>query len=79
MSETMEIKALNVPNLTHEVAHRLETSLGERPGVELLNILLDSQELYISFNERVLNLPTLARIMAEAGCPLRNISAVFVK
>ena len=75
----MEIKALNVPNLTADIAVRLEASLGKQPGVELLDILHDSQEFHIAFNEHILNLPTLARILADAGCPLRTMSAVFIR
>jgi hypothetical protein len=75
----MQIKALNVPNLTADMAERLESSLRKQPGVELLDILRDSQEFHLTFNEHVLNLPTLARILADAGCPLRTMSAVFIK
>jgi hypothetical protein len=75
----MKMRALNVPILTREVADRLEALLNDRPGVEVLKIGLESHELYIAFNERILDLRTLAGLMAEAGCPLRSIRAVVVQ
>jgi hypothetical protein len=75
----MKIKAFSAPTLTSAVADRLTATLGNRPGVDALKINPDTQELYIAFNEQLLDLPTLIGLMADAGCPLRTINAVFFK
>jgi len=74
-----EFRALQVPDLTADVAATLETSLKNLSGVEGFNIIVDSQELYIIFNEKVLSFQALAHILVEAGCPLRNMRAVLIQ
>lgn len=75
----MEFEALHVVALTEEVARGLETSLQHLPGIEQLGINLQTQEIRILFDESQLALVTLTQLMAQAGCPLRNINAVLVK
>jgi hypothetical protein len=75
----IEFKALHIADLTEEVAKRLDASLQGLPGIQQFTITLVTQELYILFDEKQLSFQTLARAMAEAGCPLRNINAAVIK
>ena len=74
----MEFKALHVPALNQEVARNLEKSLMALPGVMELKITLDTQELYIVFDEDQLGFKTLIQEMSKAGCSLRNINAALL-
>lgn len=74
----MEFKALRVPALTREVAGNLETVLKRLPGVKDLKINLESQELYVEFDENQLGFRALVQEMDKAGCPLRNIDAALL-
>ena len=74
-----EFKALQVPDLTAEVADKLEASLRTLSGIKKFKITLRDQELYVAFDEQTLPFQTLAQILAEAGCPLRNMRAVFIQ
>jgi copper chaperone CopZ len=74
----MEFKALRVPALTEEVAANLDRMLAPLPGVMELKITLDTQELYIVFDEDQLGFQTLIQEMSKAGCPLRNIDAALL-
>ena len=74
----MEFKALHVHALTEEVAENLKTLLSDLPGVEQFAITLETQELYIMFNEDQIRFQTLAQKMAKAGCPLRDIDAALL-
>jgi hypothetical protein len=49
------------------------------PGIEQLRINLQTQELQILFDESQLAFLTLTQIMAQAGCPLRNMNAALLK
>jgi hypothetical protein len=75
----MEFEALHVAALTEEVARGLEISLRNLPGIEQLRINLQTQELQILFDESQLAFLTLTQIMAQAGCPLRNMNAALLK
>ncbi len=74
----MEFKALHVHALTCEVAANLETLLTSLSGVKQFAITLETQELYISFDENQIGFQTLAQKMASAGCPLRDIDAALL-
>ncbi len=74
----MEFKALHISTLTEEIAKNLETLLSNLSGVEQFEITLESQELYIMFDEKRLGFQTLAREMASAGCCLRDINAALL-
>ncbi|MCG3209641.1 MAG: hypothetical protein FOGNACKC_03268 [Anaerolineae bacterium] len=74
----MEFKALRVPSLTEDVASKLETLLGNLPGVERFSITLDTQELHIVFDEEQLTFRTLVQEMSTAGCSLKNIDAAIL-
>lgn len=75
----VEFKALRVPALTSEVASDLETLLQSLPGVSTFKIVVETQTLEILFDDKQLDLPTLAQEMAMVGCPLRNINAALFK
>ncbi len=75
----IEFKALRIVDLTEEVAKKLDASLKSLPGIQQFTITLATQELYILFDEKQLSFQTLAQVMAEAGCPLRNINAAVIK
>lgn len=74
----MEFKALRVPALTSEVAGNLRTILQHLPGVKELKINLESQELYVEFDENQLGFRALVQEMDKAGCSLRNIDAALL-
>jgi hypothetical protein len=75
----MELEALHVTVLTEEVGLRLEAALGQLVGIEGLRIDLEEQEIQIWFDERRLGFLRLTQVLAEVGCPLRNINAVVLK
>ena len=75
----VEFKALRVPALTEDVASRLEFLFSQLAGVADYRIVVDSQTLEIRFDELVLDFQTLARELANAGCPLRNMNAALIK
>jgi hypothetical protein len=75
----MEFEALHVTSLTEEVALGLEKSLRRLPGIEKLRINLQTHELQILFDESQLAFLTLTQILAQAGCPLRNMNAALLK
>jgi hypothetical protein len=74
----MEFKALHVHALTDEVAANLESLLSNLSGVEHFKITLETQELYIMFDEDQIGFQTLAQKMGQAGCPLRDIDAALL-
>jgi hypothetical protein len=74
----MEFKALHVHALTKEIAANLEALLSNLPGVEQFAITLETQELYIMFDENQIHFQTLAQKMAKAGCSLRDIDAALL-
>jgi hypothetical protein len=74
----MEFKALRVPALTEEVAVNLESLLSDLQGVKQFKITLDTQELYVMFDENQLGFQTLAQEMAKVGCSLRDIDAALL-
>ncbi len=74
----MEFKALHVPTLTEEVAGDLELLLNDLPGVEQFKITLETQELYIMFDDSHIEFQTLAQAMSKVGCSLRNINAAVL-
>jgi hypothetical protein len=74
----MEFKALRVPALNQEVAGNLEAVLKRLAGVIELNIDLETQELYVVFDENQLGFQTLIKEMGKAGCHLRNIDAALL-
>jgi hypothetical protein len=70
--------ALRVSTLTTDLARKLESVLDKLPGVETFTITLETQELYISFDQNRLDFETLIREMAGAGCCMRDISAAVL-
>jgi len=74
----MEFKALHVHALTEDVATNLQSLLSNLSGVEQFEITLETQELYILFDEDQIGFQTLAQKMAQAGCPLRDIDAALL-
>lgn len=74
----MEFKALRASTLTEEVADNLENLLSNLAGVEQFTITLETQELSIMFDEKLLGFHTLAEEMAKAGCSLRDIDAALL-
>ena len=75
----MEFKALRIPTLTKEIAEQVETSLYALPGIKHVIITLETQELYIAFDENQIGIRTVINEMTQAGCPLWNISAALFK
>jgi copper chaperone CopZ len=75
----IEFKALHVPALTEEVAISLETGLKNLPGVDQLKIKVETQEVYIVFDENRLEFRVLVQEMAKAGFSLQNINAALLK
>ncbi len=74
----MEFKALRVPSLTPEVAENLKNLLSDLPGVNKFEITLETQELYIAFDENQVGFQLLAEEMAKVGCSLRHIDAALL-
>ncbi len=74
----MEFKALRVPALNKKVADELEHTLSELSGVKKFEITLETQELYIMFDENQVGFQTLAHEMAKVGCSLKNIDAALL-
>ena len=74
----MEFKALHVHALTEEVAANLESMLSNLSGVEQFKITLETQELYIMFDEDQIGFQTLAQKMGQVGCSLRDIDAALL-
>lgn len=74
----MEFKALRVPSLTGEVAENLQKLLSDLPGVKKFEITLDTQELYIAFDENQVGFQMLAEEMAKVGCSLHHIDAALL-
>ncbi len=74
----MEFKALRVPSLNKEVAEELNNLLSSLSGVQKFKITLESQELYIMFDENQVGFQTMAEEMARVGCSLRNIDAALL-
>ncbi len=74
----MEFKALRVPSLNKTVAENLNTVLKQLTGVKKFEITLETQELYIMFDENQVGFQTLAQEMAKAGCSLKNIDAALL-
>jgi len=75
----MEFKALNVLNLTEEVAGKLEVQFENLPGIQQFEITLQTRELHVIFDETQLPFQSLAQTLATVGCPLRNITAALVR
>lgn len=75
----LEFEALHVPALTEEVATRLEQFLKQSPGIVHLQINLEGRALQIRFDEERVDFLQLTQIMAQAGCPLRQIDAALLK
>ncbi len=78
VSAGMEFKALRVPSLNKKVAAELEHALKGLSGVKQFKITLETQELYIQFDENQVGFQTLAQEMAKAGCSLKNIDAALL-
>jgi len=74
----MEFRALRIPTLTEEVGERLEGALRALPGVDDFTITLETQELYIRFDENQVGFQMLVQEMAKAGCSLQNIDAALL-
>jgi hypothetical protein len=74
----MHFKALRVPTLTRDVANDLEALLTGLTGVERFDIILDTQELTIVFDEKQLSFRILVKKLNEAGCSLHNIDAALL-
>jgi len=74
----MEFKALRVPSLDKDIARKLNTVLNNLPGVQKFEITVETQELYIMFDENQMGFQTLAEELAKAGCSLRNINAALI-
>lgn len=74
----MEFKVLRVSTLTEEVAGNLEALLSNLPGIEQFEIMLETKELSILFNENQLGFQTLTKELAKAGCSLRDIDAALL-
>lgn len=74
----MEFKALRVPSLTSDVAENLQNLLNDLPGVSKFEITLETQELYIAFDENQIGFQTLAVEMAKVGCSLHHIDAALL-
>ena len=79
LPKMMELKALNVPTMTEEVADKLRTLLQGLDGIEHFYINLEGQELRIIFDEGRLGFQLLSQRLATAGCPLRSITAVLLQ
>ena len=77
-SSVIEFKALYVPTLTAELAANLEMVLGTLPGIKQFSISPERKELSIIFDKSQLDLRTLTREMAKAGCFLRDIRAAVL-
>lgn len=75
----LEFEALHIPALTEEVAVKLEQFLGRSPGIVQIQINLERRALQIRFDEEQVDFLRLTQIMAEAGCPLRQIDAALLK
>jgi hypothetical protein len=74
----MEFKALRIPALTEEVAEQLDAVLSDLSGVQKFSITLETQELYIMFDENQVGFQALVQEMAKVGCALRNIDAALL-
>ncbi len=74
----MEFKALRVPSLNKKVADELDHVLRDLSGVKKFEITLETQELYIVFDENQVGFQTLAQEMAKVGCSLKNIDAALL-
>ncbi|NJN94544.1 MAG: hypothetical protein HC875_10835 [Anaerolineales bacterium] len=75
----LEFEALHIPALTEEVAVKLEQFLSRSPGIVQIQIDLERRALQIRFDEARVDFLQLTKIMAEAGCPLRQIDAALLK
>jgi copper chaperone CopZ len=75
----LEFEALHVPALTEEVAINLEQFLTQIPGIVQLQINVESRALQIRFDEARVDFLQLTQVMAQAGCPLRQIDAALLK
>ncbi len=78
VSAVMEFKALRVPSLNKTVAENLDHVLKELAGVKKFEITLETQELYIMFDENQVGFQQLAQELAKAGCSLKNIDAALL-
>jgi hypothetical protein len=74
----MEFKALHVHTLTGEVAANLERLLSGLVGVKQFSITMETQEIYILFDEKQIGFQTLAQKMATVGCSLHDIDAAVL-
>jgi len=74
----MEFKALRVPSLNKTVAENLNNVLQHLAGVKQFEVTLETQELYIKFDENQVGFQTLAEELAKAGCSLKNIDAALL-
>lgn len=72
-------QALNVPRLTEEVAQKLEIFLNNQPGVEAFTISVEKRQFHIIFDQTQIGFEQLARVLANAGCPLQTINAALFK
>ena len=72
-------KALQVPDLDDEVAIKLRQLLENVCGVEEFSILPESRQVYVAFNDNLLPIQMLGKILAEAGCPLSKMQAVLIQ
>lgn len=74
----MEFKALRIPALTKDVAENLGATLSQMSGVQKFKVTLETQELYIMFDENEVAFQKIAEEMARVGCSLRNIDAALL-
>ncbi len=61
-----------------DIAQKLNIVLKGLPGVQKFEITVETQELYIMFDENQLGFQSLAEELARAGCSLRNINAALI-
>lgn len=61
-----------------DIAEKLNIVLKGLPGVQKFEITVETQELYIMFDENQMGFQTLAEELARAGCSLRNINAALI-
>jgi len=64
--------------LDKDIAEKLNIVLKGLPGVQKFEITVETQELYIMFDENQMGFQTLAEELARAGCSLRNINAALI-
>ncbi len=74
----MEFKALRITALNEKVAANLEILLQDLCGVTEFNIILETQEVTIKFDENLLSFRDLVAEMTKVGCALQHIDAALL-